>query len=66
MYTLLLPFILIPFLLSSALADRHLNTGMCDDISSEIREAVRRGRLTKRQAKRLIGNCYDHASSHEP
>ena len=65
MYTLLLPFLLIPVLLSSSLADRHVTRQMCKEVSTEIRAALRRGEITKRTAKRLIGNCYSNISTHD-
>ncbi len=65
MYTLLLPLLLIPVLLSSFLEDRHIDRQMCDEVSTEIRAALRRGEITKRTAKRLIGNCYSNIPIHD-
>ncbi len=65
MYTLLLPLILIPVLLSVPLWDRHIERHMCDEISTEIREAVKRGQLTKREAERFIGRCYSNTPTHD-
>ena len=66
MYTLLLPFLLIPVLLSPLLADRHVTRQMCKEVSTELKRALDHGSITKRQAKRLIGNCYKHLDTHEP
>ena len=65
MYTLLLPLLVIPVLLSSSLADRHITRQMCDEVATEIREAVKRGHLTKREAKRFIGKCYTNISPND-